>query len=201
MANLDNYKTLILNADSSPIAVISWKRAICLVMEGRIVQLEFYHDVDARDGRGRAHPIPAVACLKRYVRRSFDRAPFCRKNILIRDLCTCQYCGGVFRPGELTLDHVTPRSKWTGQGTPTCWENVVACCVPCNRRKGDRTCEQARMPPMRKPAKPRHGEVFLGLSPFRDRIAGEWLPYLQHLPLFRAARPDENSILKEVSTA
>ena len=36
--------------------------------------------------------------------------------------------------GELTLDHVIPRSR----GGNSTWENLVACCHACNRRKGNR---------------------------------------------------------------
>ena len=43
---------------------------------------------------------------------------------------------------ELTCDHVIPRSR--GGGTD--WTNIVTCCVKCNRRKGGRTPEAARMP-------------------------------------------------------
>ncbi len=35
---------------------------------------------------------------------------------------------------ELTLDHVIPRSR----GGNSTWENLVACCHACNRRKGNR---------------------------------------------------------------
>ena len=35
--------------------------------------------------------------------------------------------------GELTLDHVLPRSR----GGLSTWENLVACCHSCNRRKGN----------------------------------------------------------------
>ena len=65
-------------------------------------------------------------------------------------LYTCQYCGA--QPGgeELTLDHVVPRS----QGGVSSWENCVLACVACNKRKADRTPEQARMHLRRKPVRP-----------------------------------------------
>ncbi|MGA3129532.1 MAG: HNH endonuclease [Terracidiphilus sp.] len=56
------------------------------------------------------------------------------KNILLRDRNTCQYCGEALPPGELTLDHVVPRSR----GGNSTWENLVACCHECNRKKGNR---------------------------------------------------------------
>jgi 5-methylcytosine-specific restriction endonuclease McrA len=54
---------------------------------------------------------------------------------------TCQYCHKTLNSGELTLDHVIPRSR-AGETT---WENLVACCHPCNNRKGNRTPEEANM--------------------------------------------------------
>ncbi len=59
----------------------------------------------------------------------------------MRDRYTCQYCHKSLPSGELTLDHVVPRSR-AGETT---WENLVACCHPCNNRKGSRTPEEAGM--------------------------------------------------------
>ncbi|HTY83813.1 MAG TPA: HNH endonuclease, partial [Silvibacterium sp.] len=56
-----------------------------------------------------------------------------RKNILLRDRNTCQYCGITLHSSDLTLDHVHPRSR----GGLSTWENLVACCHSCNRRKGN----------------------------------------------------------------
>jgi hypothetical protein len=60
----------------------------------------------------------------------------------VRDKFTCQYCGERKGAGELTLDHITPRAQ-AGHSTP---ENLVAACLACNNRKGNRTPDQARMP-------------------------------------------------------
>ena len=70
-----------------------------------------------------------------------------RKNILLRDRNTCQFCGRVFPAAELTLDHVVPRSR----GGRSSWENLVACCYQCNNRKGDRTPEEAGIKLVRRP--------------------------------------------------
>jgi len=70
-----------------------------------------------------------------------------RRNILTRDLNACQYCGVVFPSSSLTLDHVLPQSRG-GRGT---WENLLTCCHSCNRRKRDRTPEEAGMALIRMP--------------------------------------------------
>jgi hypothetical protein len=45
----------------------------------------------------------------------------------------CHYCGGLFFFGELTKDHVVPKSK----GGRDIVENIVPSCGPCNQKKGD----------------------------------------------------------------
>jgi hypothetical protein len=87
-----------------------------------------------------------VVSLKTYIDQ--DRSPaFTRFNVFLRDGFTCQYCG---QAGELTFDHVVPRSH----GGRTTWENIVAACPPCNLRKGGRTPLQAGMPIRHAPRRP-----------------------------------------------
>jgi len=85
----------------------------------------------------------------------FDRVPrqtikLNRRNVYARDHNHCQYCGSLFSNSELSMDHVIPRSH----GGRTTWDNIVAACIPCNTKKGDRTPEQASMRLLRRPAKP-----------------------------------------------
>jgi 5-methylcytosine-specific restriction endonuclease McrA len=65
----------------------------------------------------------------------------------MRDRYTCQYCQRTLSSGELTLDHVIPRAR-AGESA---WENLVACCHPCNNHKGSRTPEEAGMKLTRQP--------------------------------------------------
>ncbi|RMD78056.1 MAG: HNH endonuclease [Lentisphaerae bacterium] len=62
-----------------------------------------------------------------------------RRNIFLRDKNRCQYCGRKFSSQDLTLDHIIPRSR----GGRMTWENIVLCCIECNRRKGARTPAEA----------------------------------------------------------
>ena len=85
----------------------------------------------------------------------YDRLPvahvtFSRRNIFKRDHYTCQYCGAQPGSAELTLDHVVPRAL----GGVSSWENCVLACMACNKRKADRTPEQARMKLRKHPARP-----------------------------------------------
>ena len=94
-------------------------------------------------------PRPVVIRLVRYVNvpRDTHRRKITRRAVFARDGWTCQYCGS---RSNLTVDHVIPRSKGGG----STWENIVASCAPCNRRKGDRLPAQAGMHPRRTPSAP-----------------------------------------------
>jgi 5-methylcytosine-specific restriction endonuclease McrA len=95
--------------------------------------------------------VPEVISLTHYDRVPANAVAFSRRNIYKRDRYTCQYCGARPGPEELTLDHVLPRSK----GGASTWENCVLACVDCNKRKADRTPEQAGMPLSMQPVRPR----------------------------------------------
>ena len=58
-----------------------------------------------------------------------------------RDLFLCAYCGDQFLPHQLTIDHVLPKSR----GGKNLWTNTVTSCGTCNKRKADRTPEEAKM--------------------------------------------------------
>lgn len=108
--------------------VCSTKRALALVLSGKAEIVI--------NGRGTIHSaasqfeIPSVIKLSHMVRRPRPRIALSKREILRRDDYTCQYCGRKMR--TLTLDHVVPRRY----GGPHSWENLVAACSPCNRRKG-----------------------------------------------------------------
>ena len=94
--------------------------------------------------------MPAVIRLRNFVRKKRLRVTMSRRNIFLRDNHQCQYCGLSLPLKELTCDHVKPKS----QGGGNSWENIVAACGPCNRRKGGRTPEQAHMRLAKKPRRP-----------------------------------------------
>ena len=119
-------------------------------------------------------PRPIVIRLTSYVRvpRDAHRRKITRRAIFARDRWTCQYCGGV--RGTLTLDHVIPRSR----GGPSEWDNIVAACAPCNRRKGNRTPHEAHMHPANRPKAP-GPTVFIRIA--SPRIPDSWETYLAML--------------------
>jgi 5-methylcytosine-specific restriction endonuclease McrA len=124
-------RTLVLNAGYEPLAIVSFKRALALVMNHKATVVEI----------DREHPVwsvstvydrPSVILLTRYVRIPRGRmVPVSRRGVLRRDGHRCAYCG----KGADTIDHVMPRSR----GGADSWENLVACCLRCNNLKGDHT--------------------------------------------------------------
>jgi 5-methylcytosine-specific restriction endonuclease McrA len=95
----------------------------------------------------RSVAVPSVIRLLSYRHIPQQSRALSRKNILLRDRNTCQFCGKLFPASELTLDHVMPRSR----GGRSTWENLVACCYTCNNSKGDRTPEEAGFQLQRRP--------------------------------------------------
>ena len=122
---------LVLNASYEPINICAARRALVLVLKGIAMTEEengnFLH------AQRIAMRLPSVIRLLEYRRIPHKSRALSRKNILLRDRNTCQYCQVVLPAGELTLDHVVPRSR----GGASTWENLVACCHTCNRRKGN----------------------------------------------------------------
>lgn len=143
-------QTLLLNATYEPLKVVNWQKAVTLWCQGK-VEIIAHHDREVR-AVSFSFKLPSVIRLLRYVRirKRFDYVPFSRANIYARDAFTCQYCAEVFSTQDLTFDHVVPVS----QGGRKDWENIVTCCVTCNRRKGGRTPEEARMRLVRSPRRP-----------------------------------------------
>jgi 5-methylcytosine-specific restriction endonuclease McrA len=132
-------RVLLLNATYEPLRVISWKRAISLLTLDKVEVLETY-DREVRSVT-LAIRLPAVVRLLNLVRFRKHTIRFSRENIYIRDRYKCQYCGGKKDACDLTYDHVIPKAM----GGKTAWENIVTCCLPCNKKKGGRTPAQARM--------------------------------------------------------
>ena len=127
----------VVNGAFDPINVTAARRAVVLVLKGVATTEEengsFIHSARV------AIRIPSVIRLTHFRRIPYQTRALSRKNILLRDRYTCQFCGRVLPASELTLDHVVPRSR----GGHTDWDNLVACCHSCNNLKGDRLPEEA----------------------------------------------------------
>lgn len=163
---------LLLSSWYRPLRVVRWQVAVKLVYEERVETLASYDETISSPSV--TWRIPAVI---RHVRKTpprSHRVTFSRTHVYLRDGHQCQYCGKVFSPSELTLDHVVPRS----QGGPRTWDNIVTACRPCNGKKADLSCDDAGMFPLRQPRIPET----LPLVPRRfgvPTIPIQWLPFLE----------------------
>ena len=130
---------LVLNTNFEPINITNAKRAVILILKGS-ANVEETYDRTLHSGK-RLMQLPSVVRLQHYRRIPDYQYTISRKNVLMRDHYTCQYCQRKLPSCELTLDHVIPRA----QNGKSVWENLVACCRACNHKKGNRTPEQAGM--------------------------------------------------------
>jgi 5-methylcytosine-specific restriction endonuclease McrA len=184
-----NSRCLVLNADYTPLAIISWRRALVWSIKHDydskvgVDIIDFYKDDHILGVNNKKYPIPAVAKSARYFKSRNHQVNFSRKNIYIRDNYTCQYCGLKKDIAELTYDHVIPKSAWnSNNGSPTNWTNIVTACVGCNRKKGNKTPKQANMPLRNLPVMPSKTFKYLPITNLLHRIKSEipqeWLPYI-----------------------
>jgi len=166
-------QTLVLNATYEPLGVVSWQRAMTLLYQNKVEVVANYERLVR--GVKSAIPLPSVLRLLRHVRlrRIFSEVPFSRTNVYARDDYRCQYCGTEFDSARLTFDHVVPVAR----GGLKTWENIVTCCIECNRRKGDRLPEERGMRLIRKPRRPDLPRALALI--FANRFAHEtWHDYL-----------------------
>jgi 5-methylcytosine-specific restriction endonuclease McrA len=119
---------------------IDWKHAVVLVMKGKVSPCTDDEFLDIKTSSG-IFRLPKHIILKKYVHIPYKELTPSRKNVFKRDLHTCQYCSVELNRDNATIDHVLPRSR----GGKHEWTNLVACCLRCNRRKGDRTPNEAEM--------------------------------------------------------
>ena len=148
-----NSTVLVLNSSYEPLHFTNWKRAVILLFKEK-----------------------AKLITKRVIRLvSYVRIPFniggntfpTRNLVYKRDDHECQYCGS---KKDLTIDHVIPRSRG-GQDT---WENLVACCIKCNIKKGNKLLSETTMVLKKKPTAPLN-RVYLDLQ--KSKVS-EWKEYV-----------------------
>ncbi len=181
---------LVLNRSFMPVHITTVRRALSLLYQGmakavndqyELFNFDDWSEISPKDGEpviglvNSSIRVPRVILLTTYNRIPKRNVRFSRINIFLRDRDTCQYCGHVFSRKDLNLDHIEPRSRG---GTST-WENVVCSCLECNRKKGGRNPEQAKMKLIKKPVRPRWTPNFgFKFDPANYR---EWIPFLNFI--------------------
>jgi 5-methylcytosine-specific restriction endonuclease McrA len=161
-------RTLVLNAGYEPLGVVSFRRAIMLVLNQKATILEQNDELKVRSATGE-YELPSVILLARYVRVPGSRnIPVSRRGVLRRDSNRCAYCS----KSATTIDHVQPKSR----GGTDSWENLVACCLRCNNKKGDKTLAEIGWTLSVTPRMP-HGTSWIVRG--ADHAEPEWHSYLQ----------------------
>jgi 5-methylcytosine-specific restriction endonuclease McrA len=157
-----------LNATYEPINVCTVRRAVVLLLKDKAEIIE--HAAWELHSASTAISRPIVIRLVTYVRipRDAHRRKITRRAVFARDDWTCQYCGS---RSNLTVDHVVPRSK----GGASSWDNIVASCAPCNRRKGNSLPRQVGMKLSKQPRTP-SPHVFIQVA--SPTIPAAWQQYL-----------------------
>lgn len=127
---------LVLNFDYTPLNTTSVWKGFALVNKGKA---EIIKSDDNPIITGyKTYVRPLIIRLLKYIKHNTRMLRPNRSRIYKRDNHQCVYCGS---NKELTLDHLIPKSR----GGTNEWTNLVTCCMKCNRKKADRTPEEAKM--------------------------------------------------------
>ena len=182
-----NSPVLVLNKFFFPVDTTSVKRAFLMLYIGAAKAVDINYETFDFDSWSeisilkksesirtvsKVIKIPRVIIILRYDKVPNKEVKFNRYNIFRRDRSECQYCRKPFPKNELTIDHVHPKSL----GGKTTWENVVCCCITCNRKKGSNILSSTNMKLAVKPNKPSWellSNLYLQTIKF-----DEWKPFL-----------------------
>lgn len=111
--------------------------------------------------------VPRVVRLLTYDKMPKHDVKLTRKTLYQRDRHVCQYCGDKFKIEDLNIEHIMPKSR----GGQNSWENLVTACIDCNRKKGNRTPEEAGMKLIKTPRKPKpvaEARINFGRKRYKD---------------------------------
>lgn len=124
-------RVLLLNATYEPLALVTDRRAVILLLAGRAEPVATRPEARRFHAASVSVEVPAIVRLVHMVRipRWARTPPLTRRAVLRRDQGRCAYCSEIAD----TVDHVVPRSR----GGRHEWTNVVASCRRDNFAKGD----------------------------------------------------------------
>ena len=166
-------KALLLDRNYMALSLVTWKKAVKLMVKGKAEAVAGSGEIRKVVGAENDFSIPSIIRLLVVIpwKAHMGRMKFSRKNVVIRDNHSCQYCGVKVGKSACTLDHVIPKSR----GGKTDYSNCVTCCKTCNNNKADRTPVEAKMRLIQKPKKP----TFLTLyRHFLENPPEEWSNYI-----------------------
>lgn len=190
------YDTLVLNKLYVPIHIIDWKRSINLLYAKEARSLDqdlipynfedwvtlcnmpdfdnsYYNYINSIS---LSVAVPDILVLRDYKLIPRRDIKYSRDNVFHRDDNRCAYCGKHFKRGELTIDHVIPKSK----GGDNSWKNIISSCKKCNNKKGDRTLEEAGMKLLFQPTEPKWKDA-ISKAATRPNLRPNWLIFMKSI--------------------
>ena len=136
-------QTVVLNADYTYLNTVGLRKAVKLLIKEKA---EVLAEGDRQIAEGLRMPL--VLRLVYLVKTVYkNKVPYSRKNVMIRDKHTCQYCGA---KDKLTIDHVVPVAR----GGKSEFSNCVTACFNCNNRKGHKEMREVGMRLRKRPYEP-----------------------------------------------
>lgn len=168
---------LLLNASYEPLDIIPIKRAVSLMLRGR-VEAACSESIEMHSASS-TWRIPTIVRLRYYVNVPRRGVSWSREAVLRRDRYVCAYCGaqlGDRRRGrtlnkyDFTVDHILPISR----GGKNTWGNTICACAPCNQRKANRLPHEASMKLLWEPKTPRARYIVAS-----GEIPATWKTYLE----------------------
>jgi hypothetical protein len=180
-------KCLVLNKNFQALGIVNASEAIGYLMSGAKAlnpetyeMLEFYTWSKTHGGTAGSKDsvvsekfvfkVPDIIVLETGIYK--PKSVYSRRKVLTRDRYLCQYCGCQLTNKTATVDHVISRSR----GGKNTFENVVACCRPCNAKKGDKSLEEMGWTLLTQPKCP--AEDILSQYPEMDYPA-TWVPFVR----------------------
>ena len=162
---------LKLDMNWQPVGFCTWDNAVKLVYEDRAKVVKEDEGGKVLHSPSFTMGMPRVIVVRNaWTRRKKQTVPCTRRNLLVRDNATCQYCGHVVRTSEYTIDHITP----VCQGGKSTWDNLAIACMPCNKEKGGRTPAQAGMALLSKPYTPKPTDPRFNFKLHVHKMRPEW---------------------------
>jgi len=150
---------LLLSANFLPVAVVSAKAAVGLLMADKVAAVDENIATVLRTP-STEFKIPSVVRLRVFHNVPKRHAVWSRRGVLRRDKFTCIFCGvtvgdeqkgKVLQRQDFTVDHLHPSSR----GGKSSWMNCAYSCYRCNHRKASRTPNEAGMKLRYEPKTPR----------------------------------------------
>ena len=129
--------------------------------------------------------VPEIVVFKKSVRFANTDIKYSRESLFKRDNFTCGYCGKRFEKRCLTVDHIIPRADYDEHpyskenSNPTHFLNVITACRDCNFKKGRRTPEQAKMPLLFQPKKPKWVNPISGATTYE--LLPSWISFIDRV--------------------